>query len=105
VEVVADLHLDPYYGEEDETETLYFSQAKRGTTAFHAYVTLYARVRNKRYTLAVRQLVSGETTSDALSESWNSSTALTRRSRPSTSTVDSTTAPVSNCCTRTTTPT
>ncbi len=68
VEVVADLHLDPYYGEEDETEALYFSQAKRGTTAFHAYVTLYARVRNKRYTLAVRQLVAGETTSDALGE-------------------------------------
>ncbi len=68
VEVVADLHLDSYYGDEDETEALYFSQAKRGTTAFHAYVTLYARVRNKRYTLAVRQLVAGETTSDALSE-------------------------------------
>jgi hypothetical protein len=68
VEVVADLHLDPYYGDEDETEALYFSEAKRGTTAFHAYVTLYARVRNKRYTLAVRQLVAGETTSDALGE-------------------------------------
>jgi len=64
VEVVADLHLDPYYGDEDETEALYSSQAKRGTTAFHAYATLYARVRNKRYTLAVRQLVAGETTSD-----------------------------------------
>jgi len=37
VEVVADLHLDPYYGDEDETESLYFSEAKRGTTAFHAY--------------------------------------------------------------------
>jgi hypothetical protein len=68
VEVVADLHLDPYYGDEDETEGLYFSQAKRGTTAFHAYATLYARVRNKRYTLAVRQLEAGETTSDVLAE-------------------------------------
>ena len=56
VEVFADLHHDPYYGDEDETEELYFSQAKRDTTAFHAYVTLYARVRNKQYTLAVRQL-------------------------------------------------
>jgi hypothetical protein len=54
VEVVADLRLDLYYGDEDETEALYSSQAKRGTTAFHA-VTLYVRVRNKRYTLAVRQ--------------------------------------------------
>ena len=68
VEVVADLHLDPYYGDEDETAGLYFSQAKRGTTAFHAYATLYARVRNKRYTLAVRQLEAGETTSDVLAE-------------------------------------
>ncbi|MFC7200656.1 ISH3 family transposase [Halospeciosus flavus] len=68
VEVVADLHLDPYYGDEDETESLYFSQAKRGTTTFHTYATLYARVRNKRYTLAVRQLEAGETTSDALEE-------------------------------------
>jgi len=68
VEVVADLHLDPYYGDEDETEALYSSLAKRGTTTFHAYATLYARVRNKRYTLAVRQLVAGETSGDVLSE-------------------------------------
>ncbi|GCF15893.1 hypothetical protein Harman_38280 [Haloarcula mannanilytica] len=47
VEVVADLHLRPYYGEEDETAGLYHSEAKRGTTAFHAYRTLYARVKNK----------------------------------------------------------
>jgi hypothetical protein len=70
LEVCADLHLhlDPYYGDEDETEALYFSQAKRGTTAFHAHATLYVRVRNKRYTLAVRQLIAGETTSDVLAE-------------------------------------
>jgi len=68
VEVCTDLHLDPYYGEEEETEALYFSQAKRGTTSFHAYATLYVRVRNKRYTLAVRQLTAGETTGDVLGE-------------------------------------
>ncbi len=68
MEVVADLHFDPYYGDKDETEALYSSLAKRGTTTFHAYATLYARVRNKRYTLAVRQLVAGETSSDVLSE-------------------------------------
>ncbi len=64
MEVCADLHLHlaSYYGDEDETEALYFSQAKRGTTAFHAYATL------KRYTLAVRQLIAGETTSDVLAE-------------------------------------
>jgi hypothetical protein len=68
VEIVADLHLRPYYGDEDETESLYHSQAKRGTTAFHAYATLYARVRNKRYTLAVRRLTDGDTASSVLAE-------------------------------------
>jgi len=47
VEVVSDLHLRPFYGDEDDTDGLYHSQAKRGTTAFHAYATLYARVKNK----------------------------------------------------------
>jgi hypothetical protein len=68
VEVVADLHLRPYYGDEDDTEGLYHSEAKRGTTAFHAYATLYARVKNKRYTLAVRRLVDGDTASSVLAE-------------------------------------
>ena len=68
VEVVADLHLRPYYGDEDDTDGLYHSQAKRGTTAFHAYATLYARVKNKRYTLAVRRLTDGDTASGVLAE-------------------------------------
>jgi len=68
VEVIADLHLRPYYGDEDDTDGLYHSEAKRGTTAFHAYATLYARVNNKRYTLAVRRLTDGDTASDVLAE-------------------------------------
>jgi hypothetical protein len=68
VEVVADLHLRPYYGDEDDTDGLYHSEAKRGTTAFHAYATLYARVRHKRYTLAVRRLTDGDTASRVLAE-------------------------------------
>ncbi|QLH81967.1 ISH3 family transposase [Halosimplex pelagicum] len=68
VEVCADLHLRPYYGDEDDTDALYRSEAKRGTTAFHAYATLYARVRNKRYTLAVRRLEDGDTASSVLAE-------------------------------------
>jgi len=40
VEVCADLHLRPsYYGDEDDTDGLYHSVAKRGTTAFHAYAS------------------------------------------------------------------
>ncbi|MFT4921746.1 MAG: hypothetical protein ACI8XM_000952 [Haloarculaceae archaeon] len=42
--MVVDFHLRPYYGDEDETDGLYYNEAKRGTTAFHAYATLYARV-------------------------------------------------------------
>ncbi|UHH24011.1 ISH3 family transposase [Halobacterium noricense] len=68
VEVCADLHLRPYYGDKADTDGLYHSVAKRGTTAFHAYATLYARVTNKRYTLAVRRLEDGDTASSVLAE-------------------------------------
>jgi len=91
VEVCADLHLRPYYGDEDDTDGLYHSVAKRGTTAFHAYATLRARVKNKRYTLAVRRLKDGDTASSVPLSSSVSSTALTPGSRPSTLIADSTT--------------
>jgi len=101
VEVCADLHLRPYYGDEDDTDGLYHSVAKRGTTAFHAYATLYARVKNKRYVgryavskTAIPQVVS-------LLSSSVSSTALTPGSRPSTLIADSTTVSVSRCFRRT----
>ena len=68
VEVCADLHLRPYYGDKADTDGLYHSEAKRGTTSFHAYATLYARVTNKRYTLAVRRLEDGDTASSVLAE-------------------------------------
>ena len=69
VEVVCDLHLRPYYGGEFESvEELYESLARDGTTTFHGYATLYARVRNKRYTLAVRRLTRGDTASSILAE-------------------------------------
>ena len=68
VEVVVDFHLRPYYGDEDATDGLYHSEAKAGTTAFHAYATLYARVRNKRYTLAVRRVTDGDTSSEVLGD-------------------------------------
>jgi len=80
VEVCADLHLRPYYGDEDDTDGLYHSVAKRGTTAFHAYATLYALVKNKRYR-AVRRLKDGDTQAVSMSSSV-SSTALTPGSRP-----------------------
>ena len=103
MEICTDLHLDPYYGEEEETEALHFSKAKPGTTALHAYATLYVRVRNKPYTLAVRQLIANKTNGDVLGESIELLYGLDIAPRPSTVTVGSTTAPVSPCCTPTTT--
>ena len=74
MEVGAHLHLRPYYGKEYESENeLYNSLAKAGTTTFHGYATLYARVRNKRYTLAVLSLsqhsIDGVSTV-SVSSSW-----------------------------------
>jgi hypothetical protein len=40
VEFCADLHLRPYDSNEDDTEKLYHSEAKRGTRWFYAYDTL-----------------------------------------------------------------
>jgi len=69
VEVADDLHLRPYYGEEwNSVEELYESLARDGTTTFHGYATLYARVRDKRYTLAMRRLTRGDTASSILAE-------------------------------------
>ena len=91
VEVVCDLHLRPYYGEEfDSAEELYKSLVKSGTTTFHGYATLYARVRDKRYTLVVRRLTCGDTASSILANYSGSSKALTCGSRPSTSIANST---------------
>jgi len=101
VEVCADLHLRPYYGDEDDTDGLYHSVAKRGTTAFHAYATLYARERTNatRWRYAVSKTAIPQVVS-SLSSSV-SSTALTPGSRPSTLIADSTTVSVSRCFRRT----
>ncbi|GGI95759.1 hypothetical protein GCM10008995_02280 [Halobellus salinus] len=52
VEVCADFHLRPYYGDEDETDPLYHSEASAEPPR-STLTALYARVKNKRYTLAV----------------------------------------------------
>ena len=67
MEVCVDLNLRPYHGDKDDTDALYHSEAKRGT-AFHAYATLYARVREKRYTLVICRLEDDDTTSSVLAE-------------------------------------
>jgi len=105
VEVCANLHLRPYYDDEDDTDSLYHSEAKRGTTAFHAYATLRTR---EEQTLHSGGVAVFETATPPAVSSLSSSvfsTVLTPRSRPSTSIADSTIASVSRCFRRTTTPT
>lgn len=59
-EFAVDLVYIPYHGkyQKDENEIVR-SQAKRGTTHFHAYATLYVIVRGMRFTLAVRYVRKG----------------------------------------------
>ena len=67
-DIVVCFQLWPFYGDEDETDGLSHSEAKDGTTAFHAFVTLYARVCNKRYTLALRRVTDGDKPSPVFAE-------------------------------------
>jgi len=60
-QVSIDLVLIPYHGEplQDITE-IYRSQAKSGTTHFHAYATAYVNYRGQRFTLALTLVERGE---------------------------------------------
>jgi hypothetical protein len=56
-----DLHLVPYHGRplRDEAE-VYRSQAKCGTSPFHAYATAYVLRRGRRFTVALTAVARGE---------------------------------------------
>lgn len=60
LEFAIDIHLIPYHGKpkKDDAEIVR-SKAKRGTTHFHAYATLYVIVLGKRFTLAVKYIKKG----------------------------------------------
>jgi hypothetical protein len=60
-QVSMDLVLIPYHGEpmQDPSE-VYRSQAKSGTTHFHAYATAYVNYRGQRLTLAMTYVQRGE---------------------------------------------
>jgi putative transposase len=61
-----DFNRIPFYGEEaDEGDTLK-SRAKKGTTRFFVYATIYVILRNKRYTLAVKYVRKGEELTDVI---------------------------------------
>lgn len=59
-QVAIDLVLIPYHGLPFDTELeIYRSQAKSGTSHFHAYATAYGHYRGQRYTLAVTTVERG----------------------------------------------
>jgi hypothetical protein len=56
-----DLTLRPYHGEPfEEVAEIYRSQAKGGTTHFHAYATVYLVRHGRRFTLALTWVTKGE---------------------------------------------
>lgn len=56
-----DLTLRPYHGEPfEELAEIYRSQAKGGTTHFHAYATAYLVRNGRRFTLALTWVTKGE---------------------------------------------
>ena len=77
VKLVADLVLIPYYGDEYEDENeIRGGKAKEGTSHFHAYLTVYAVVRNHRYTIALRYVRKKEAVDEIFSETMNEILAL-----------------------------
>jgi len=70
VEVVADIHLRPHYDDGNETDGPITQ--KRSVELPHSMLTRHcARVKSKRYTLAVRRLADGDTASSVLAEFLN----------------------------------
>jgi putative transposase len=60
-QVAIDLVLIPYHGLPLDSELeIYRSQAKSGTSHFHAYATAYVNYRGQRYTLALTCVERGE---------------------------------------------
>jgi putative transposase len=60
-QVAIDLTLIPYHGQPmHDPREVYRSQAKSGTSHFHAYATAYVNYRGQRYTLALTVVQRGE---------------------------------------------
>src|SRR6516162_6826234 len=66
-QVAIDLVLIPYHGLPLDTELeIYRSQAKSGTSHFHAYATAYVNYRGQRFTLALTTVQQGEKLEEVL---------------------------------------
>src|SRR5882724_321045 len=60
--LASDLVLIPYHGQPlHDPDEIYRSQAKSGTSHFHAYATLYVIHHGYRFTVALTAVASGET--------------------------------------------
>jgi hypothetical protein len=66
-QVAIDLVLIPYHGQPmEDIKEVYRSQAKSGTSHFHAYATAYVNYRGQRYTLALTIVERGEKMEEVL---------------------------------------
>ena len=66
-QVAIDLTLIPYHGQPMlDLEEVYRSQAKSGTSHFHAYATAYVNYRGQRFTLALTVVERGEKMEEVL---------------------------------------
>lgn len=64
-----DLHLDPYHGQPlDDADEVYRSQAKDGTSHFHAYATAYVIRKGQRYTVALTSVRQGDDLAEVVKE-------------------------------------
>lgn len=62
-----DLTLIPYHGEHfHDPKEVYRSQAKDGTSHFHAYATAYVVLKGQRFTVALTAVTKGEPLKDVL---------------------------------------
>jgi hypothetical protein len=76
-QVAIDLVLIPYHGLPFDTELeVYRSQARSGTSHFHAYATAYVNYRGQRYTLALTSVERGEKMPEVLKRLFRRLSAL-----------------------------
>ena len=76
-QVAIDLVLVPYHGSPMvDPKEVYRSQARSGTSHFHAYATAYVNYRGQRFTLALAVVERGETLQEVLKRLLRRLTAL-----------------------------
>src|SRR3954451_15465103 len=80
--LAADLVLIPYHGQPRHgPEEIYRSQAKSGTSHFHAYATLYVIHRGYRFTVALTAVAGGEPLEEVLKRLLRQAAAVGVRCR------------------------